>query len=900
MRYEGIRLDKNERLLRFLNFKAEYDPGGSPVWHEIYRSSCIPYCDTGIDNYFDYKYSFTTTKEQDDWKLVSTTYFIGSLRFTVKNSSASNQHGGFCFIYYDEDNEKYCTKAITEIDSKTYIYVNGINYLGKEFYEARTDYPNINTFYNIITNKSGFYDLCILTIDTDLDADQKYTEVEMANQVSTLYDNDDYDFELCEYSNYPLYPDNFVFFEDINLKNKEWYDKYINHVRHDRMNEASNLLYNSGISSYNPRILNQIEQRLYQITEIESSGSEHAMGNKPHIVTYGSLSNLQTGMNYVCNNSFVGHTVSIVQGTGIASTTGAGTYTVGETVNLSATVSTGYTFDEWTTDNPTVHVVNNQFIMPAQNIIVTASATPNAVTITYSANGGSNAPSSTTHYYGTSSALAGVGSMSKGTDVFIGWSETIDGAVIWQPQETSSVAFGYANVNPINTQTLYAVWETKSPGLYQTGTNNLIMSWEDLIDDSENTPIIGVSGSTIESIYLDNNNLSGDLVLPFDIDTIEPYDDCGSTQGLTGIEMPYVTSILGSTGYAAFGGCINLTYVVLPDEVDVIGDGAFYGCTSLENITGLNSANTIENLAFEGTSIEEFECTVGDIYINAFKDCSSLTELTLNITNSYSAEQGCLDNCSSLSTINLTLADDITIDEWNSTFIYGSTNVDALEEVNFGQGTTVIPHEIFKTSEEYGYQGEGISFTLPNTVTEIEYEAFCYLPITNINIPASITTIGNRAFYNCRISNISVASRQTSISNIGEEAFYGSYFANNFVLPNISNIGYNAFSNSNISSINCTIETIGDYAFDSCQSLTSVILGNGLLSIGDGAFNGCPISLLTIPVSVTNIGSDAFYDCDPDIVVTYGGTIAQWEALDYTFDSFSVIHCSDGDIYPTP
>lgn len=839
MRYEGIRLDENEKLLRFLNFKVEYDPGGSPVWHEIYRSSCIPYCDSGADNYFNYKYVFATTKEQDNWRLVSTTYFIGSLRFTVKNSSASDTHGGFCFIYYDEDNEKYCTKAFTEIDSKNFIYVNGINYLGKEFYDAKTDYPNVNTFYNIITNKSGFYDLCILTKDTDLDADNEYTEVEIANQIHTLYDNNDYDFDLCEDTNYPLYPDGLAFFEDINLKDKEWYNRYLNYIRTNNANKASNYLYNSGISSYNPRILNQIEHRLYQITEIESSGSTHAMGTKPHIVTYGSTTNPQTGMNYISANTFSGYSVTVLQETGIASVSGSGTYNAGDTVTLSATASSGYVFDQWVTNDSSITIVNNQFTMPNRNVRVIATA-------------------------------------------------------------------------------------TIAPGLYQTGTRNLIMSWEDLTDDSEDTPIIDVNGSSIESIYLDNNNLSGDLVLPSDIDTIELYDDCGATQGLTGIEMPYITSILGSTGYAAFGGCINLTSVVLPDEVDVIGDAAFYGCTSLENIIGLDSANTIESSAFEGTSIEEFECTVGDIYINAFKDCSSLTELTLNITSSYSAEQGCLDNCSSLSTINLTLADGITVDEWNSTFIYGSSNVDALEEVNFGQGTTVIPHEIFKTSEEYGYQGDGVAFTLPNTVTEIEYEAFYCLPITSVNIPASITTIGEKAFYNCRISNISVASRQTSISSIGNVAFNGAYFYNGFVLPNVTNIGEGAFGGTNISAINCTIETIGDHAFNSCQSLasvtlgngslsigenafawcpslTSVILGNGLLSIGYNAFSGCQsLNTITIPASVQSIGSDAFYDCDPDIVVTYGGTVAQWNDLGYTFDSFSVIHCSDDDIYPTP
>ena len=63
--------------------------------------------------------------------------------------------------------------------------------------------------------------------------------------------------------------------------------------------------------------------------------------------------------------------------------------------------------------------------------------------------------------------------------------------------------------------------------------------------------------------------------------------------------------------------------------------------------------------------------------------------------------------------------------------------------------------------------------------------------------------------------------------------------------------------------INNSVTTIGDYAFDSCNSLTSVTIGDSVTTIGDVAFCSCDsLTSVTIPDSVTTIGYDAFYSCD--------------------------------------
>ena len=74
------------------------------------------------------------------------------------------------------------------------------------------------------------------------------------------------------------------------------------------------------------------------------------------------------------------------------------------------------------------------------------------------------------------------------------------------------------------------------------------------------------------------------------------------------------------------------------------------------------------------------------------------------------------------------------------------------------------------------------------------------------------------------------------------------------------------------------LTTIGDYAFDHCDSLTSVTIPDSVTTIGNWAFDDCnSLTSVTIPDSVTTIGNNAFEWCEsltsvtiPDSVTTIG------------------------------
>ena len=65
---------------------------------------------------------------------------------------------------------------------------------------------------------------------------------------------------------------------------------------------------------------------------------------------------------------------------------------------------------------------------------------------------------------------------------------------------------------------------------------------------------------------------------------------------------------------------------------------------------------------------------------------------------------------------------------------------------------------------------------------------------------------------------------------------------------------------------------------------TEVNVPDGVTVIGNTAFNGCTsLEGVMIPGSVTFIGLGAFEDCGNLKTVAYGGTLAQWCALDAIF-----------------
>lgn len=199
-----------------------------------------------------------------------------------------------------------------------------------------------------------------------------------------------------------------------------------------------------------------------------------------------------------------------------------------------------------------------------------------------------------------------------------------------------------------------------------------------------------------------------------------------------------------------------------------------------------------------------------------------------------------------------------------------------------GKYVLSIAENAFSENATYNIN-EAESVTLPMYLTTINEGAFYGCDaVGDIVIPNTVTSIGKMAFYGCE--NIYDINLGSGIKNIGEMAFYqclnlSSYSSDTLSIPSsvlkieknafsisgnailslnlnigLVYIGESAFAYAKISvlAIPNTVEIIGNYAFRSNISLTTLVLGKGLKTIGLDAFlyvnnNFCITSLATIP-----------------------------------------------------
>ena len=127
------------------------------------------------------------------------------------------------------------------------------------------------------------------------------------------------------------------------------------------------------------------------------------------------------------------------------------------------------------------------------------------------------------------------------------------------------------------------------------------------------------------------------------------------------------------------------------------------------------------------------------------------------------------------------------------------------------------------------------------------------------------------------------------ITSIGYGAFANCDSLTSIVIPDgVTSINERAFYDcSSLTSIEIPdgVTSIGEAAFYNCSSLTSVTIGNGVTSIGSYAFYDCSsLTSIEIPDGVTSIGDWAFVDCSSLTSVTFKNT-SGWTADDVSLSN---------------
>ncbi len=410
-----------------------------------------------------------------------------------------------------------------------------------------------------------------------------------------------------------------------------------------------------------------------------------------------------------------------------------------------------------------------------------------------------------------------------------------------------STSNGYAGYYAIE------IKKSEKSGIYTLGENKEFVMYKDL---AGNHYLINYLGSYTE------------IVLP----TLEG----GQTYVINDYafyEKSNITSItisssVTSIGSDAFSDCTGLTTVTFEEgsELVSIGSDAFRYCNSLTSIAIPSSVTSIGSDAFSGckgltTVTFEEGSQLTSIGYYAFEDCSSLTSITIP---------------SSVTTIGS----------------YAFRDCSSLESVDFGENSMLTSIG----SYAFEYCSSLTSITIPESVTSIARNAFyqCYKLVEVINLSSLEITAGSSSngyvgFY----ADYVYTSLDTPLiqQKVGDYIFYLNdnvmyllaYLGNNtnLTLPSVERVKeiftdytgssyqiyeYAFYNNDNIASITIpsSVTSIGSNAFSGCTGLTTVTFKerSELISIGERAFYNCTgLTSITIPSTVTSIGNEVFRFC---------------------------------------
>lgn len=410
------------------------------------------------------------------------------------------------------------------------------------------------------------------------------------------------------------------------------------------------------------------------------------------------------------------------------------------------------------------------------------------------------------------------------------------------------------------------------------------------------------------------------ITLPKNLYRIQDSTFKGCTN-LAQITMPEgITSI----GREAFYDCSSLKEITIPNKVTSIGIQSFHNCSSLTNIVIPKKVNSIAENAFEYcTNLEEVVILEGvtDIETKAFYSCSNLKKVTIPDTVTSIGKQAFCE-CRKLSEVNI--PDSITSIE-EGTFY----NCNNLTKIVLPNSITSIGNEAFRSC--------GYTFiVIPESVTSIGKQAFSSATIEySVVIPKTVTSIGSSAFGNntrfitiytyedsqgqkyAKENNIKyeLLEKQELKYNILDEekataevCGINNWEITNVVIPKtiqlnkkqytVTGIGYNAFYNENITQITIpdTITSIGSRAFRFCGKLTNIIIPNSVTYIGRETFDYCKgLTQITLPNGIKTIKKWTFTNCKglTKIEIPRNVTNIGQRAFDYC-DNLTEIIISDG------
>ena len=336
---------------------------------------------------------------------------------------------------------------------------------------------------------------------------------------------------------------------------------------------------------------------------------------------------------------------------------------------------------------------------------------------------------------------------------------------------------------------------------------------------------------------------------------------------ITYVKIPEGVEVIGSY---AFAGLTALETVELPSTLKKIEVGAFYNCTKLKTVKGIENVQFFNQYAFANTALS-YSASNPLKLTNAVAIGNYAFSSGLLTTSTYYAYEDSNDgyyNDIDKNSLPKNLKAVLLSEYTQSIGAYAFAGNDNLKTVTIGADKLKVGEFAFKDCKSL----ESISINAAVIPSGAFYNC---AKLKNITIGKDVAVIGDNAFTNTAAKKINVASdnKVFTAKDIGEYNYLISKDGKTLLLAaptlpsltlnnsSIIAIGKGAFSgNRKLTTVSInTVTAIDDYAFSECSALKEISFAP-LKSIGNGAFEATAITTLpNFDSALKTIGNYAFY-----------------------------------------
>lgn len=340
-----------------------------------------------------------------------------------------------------------------------------------------------------------------------------------------------------------------------------------------------------------------------------------------------------------------------------------------------------------------------------------------------------------------------------------------------------------------------------------------------------------------------------------------------------------------------FYSCKSLSHIIIPDSVKIILYNAFSGCDMLKDIViSYNSKLTkIDEYAFNDCfALSEIRIPKNVSYIGryAFKNCKNLQKIIFEGNEIKNFEEGLFYGCKNLLKFNV--PENVT-DIGDFTF----AKCHRLKQIKIPSSVTRIGSNVFidcielkdifihKDNSHYKFRQTELYEADVNKIEQIHWSVFkeeklslsacrigdcayrSHSTIKELILKDDVESIGISAFKDCE--NLFKLTIENQMTLLGIAAFQGCKALQQIQLPPYKHLSESIFSGcSNLNTIVLPegVESIGDCVFQDCGSLKNCTFPNTVKIIGAGVFYNClQLKELRLNTGLQEIGSFAFKNC---------------------------------------